>query len=141
MPKAPLNDEIMTALARMVDDAQTERRYPSHSDLDFEFKRSGLAQGDPKNLGQTVGKAKRVRATLSWALEHRLEAGQEFVSAYIASLRANGGFRASSPNFVGKNAIDGAIAAFALEGYDLSVDEDLRLRVLDNLSGAALTEA
>lgn len=63
----PLNDTIMVAVAQLVDDAQTEqRRDPSHSDLDFLIGRAELKAGDPKAQGYTVGKAKRVRAVLSW---------------------------------------------------------------------------
>ena len=65
--KAPVNDAIIVAVARLVDDAQSGTREPSHSDLEFQINRAGLSDGDPKVQGQVVGKAKRVRATLSWA--------------------------------------------------------------------------
>ena len=66
--KAPVNDAIMVAVARLVDDAQSGTREPSHSDLEFQMNRAGLGPGDPKSQGQTVGKAKRVRAVLYWGL-------------------------------------------------------------------------
>jgi len=45
----------------MVDDSQAgARRDPSHSDLDFLVSQCGLANGDPKTQGLTVGKEKRV---------------------------------------------------------------------------------
>jgi Abortive infection C-terminus len=138
---APVSDAIIVAVAQLVDDAQSVRRDPSHSDLDSEFKRAGLIEGDPKYQGQTVGKAKRIRSTLSWALEHNPESSGEFVYSFIASLRGYGGFRESSPNYVGRDAIESAIAAFASEGYELSYHGDLRAKVLDNLSGVALTDA
>jgi hypothetical protein len=47
-PRAPLNDAIIVALARLVDDSQTETREPSHSDIEFQINRAGLAAGDPK---------------------------------------------------------------------------------------------
>jgi hypothetical protein len=66
----PLTDTLLVALANLVDDAQSETRRPSHSDLRFAFERAGLLPGDPAVQGQSVGKAKRVASTLSWAMEH-----------------------------------------------------------------------
>jgi hypothetical protein len=60
---------------------------------------------DPKALGQTVGKAKRVRAILSTALDAAPDKGELLTAALIALVRAKGGFRETSPNFVGKEAI------------------------------------
>jgi hypothetical protein len=141
MAKAPLSDAIIVAVSQLVDDAQTERREPSHSDLEFEIKRASLTAGDPKNSGQTVGKAKRVRAVLSWALENEFHQGQEFVSSFISAIRGHGGFRESSPNYVGKHAVEHAAAAFASEGYELTLGGELQPQLLDNLSGAELTDA
>jgi hypothetical protein len=45
-PTAPINDAIIVAVAQLVDDAQTERRDPSHSDLEFQIRRAGLLAGD-----------------------------------------------------------------------------------------------
>lgn len=141
MAKAPLSDAIIVAVSQLVDDAQSDRREPSHSDLEFEIKRAGLTPGDPKNSGQTVGKAKRIRAVLSWAYENEFDQGQVFVSSLISTIRGHGGFRASSPNFVGGHAIEHAAAAFASEGYELTQDGELQPRLLENLSGTALTDA
>ena len=138
----PLNDAIIVAIAKLVDDAQTERRRdPSHSELEFHIERAGLTDGDPKSQGQTVGKAKRVRSTLSWALEHNYEAGGELVISLLNSIRGLGGFRIESPNYVGKDAIENAIKVFEAEGYELSLDGELRPKLLDNLSGKDLTQA
>lgn len=140
-PSAPLSDAIITAVAQLVDDAQGERRDPSHSDIEFNIQVAGITAGDPKSNGQTVGKAKRVRSTLSWALDAVPEAGGQFVSALIANIKGHGGFRETSPNFVGSDAIANARAAFDAEGYELTCDGELRPKVLDNLFGATLTEA
>jgi hypothetical protein len=137
----PLSDAIIVAVAQLLDDAQTGRRDPSHSDLDTEFKRVGLTEGDPKYHGQTVGKAKRIRSTLSWALEHNPDAGAQFISSFIGTLRGYGAFRETSPNYVGRDAIDTAVAAFASEGFELSHQGELQQRLLESLSGAPLTEA
>ncbi|HVU32377.1 MAG TPA: hypothetical protein VHE61_03015 [Opitutaceae bacterium] len=81
---APLTDTILFALAQMVDDAQVQPpREPSHSDLDFLVKSAGLTEADPKTTGQLVGKAKRVRAVLSWALENNVAAGRKLTGALV----------------------------------------------------------
>lgn len=122
-------------------DAQGERRDPSHSDLEFQIKRSGLSQGDPVAQGQTVGKAKRVRAVLTWALDNSPAAGEELVAALVGTVRGCGGFRPESPAFVGKEALESASSSFKEEGFQLSADGVLVPRVLDNLSGVDLTQA
>ncbi len=139
---APLNDAIIVAVAQLVDDAQCARRDPSHSDLEFHINRANLTIGDPIFRGETVGKAKRIRATLNWALENDDdEAGGHLVTSLIALVRGHGGFRETSPNYVGSEAIANLISAFDDEGFELSLDGHLRPKVLENLSGIALTEA
>jgi hypothetical protein len=136
-----LTDTIIVAVAQLVDDAQVERREPSHSDLAFHIQRNGLADGDPNQSGQPVGKAKRVRGVLNWAMEYEPLSGGAFVHSLIGVVRGHGGFREASPNYVGRQPIENAIAAFAEEGYELALDGQLRSKLLDNLSGAALTDA
>jgi len=140
---APLTDATIVALSQIVDDSKPsdERRVPSHSDIDFHVQRNSLTEGDPKTQGQTVGKAKRVRAILYWAIDNDMNAGSRFISEVMAKVRASGGFRELSPNYVGTEAIQNAIAAFDAEGFTLSLDGDLRAKVLDNLSGKELTKA
>src|SRR5688572_13106059 len=103
--KAPINDAIIIAVARLVDDAQTDTREPSHSDIEFQITRAQLTAADPRRQGQVVGKAKRVRAVLSWALDNAPDQAEIFVAALIALLRGKGGFRKGSPNYVGDDAI------------------------------------
>lgn len=138
---APLSDAIITSVARLVDDAKTETREPSHSDIEFSIYRAQLQEGDPKAQGLTVGKAKRVRSTLYWAMDNASEGGELFVASLISLVRGCGGFRPESPNYVGSDCIRSAIDAFRSEGYELALDGELRPVVLDNLSGKALTEA
>jgi hypothetical protein len=138
---APLSDAIIYSVARLVDDALSGSREPTHSRLDFLINRANLNTGDPKAHGQNVGKAKRMTATLSWALEHDVRAGQALVEALIAYLRACGGFRKTSPNFVGEQPIKDAIATFDLEGFTLTEDGELHAKVLTNLTGAELSKA
>jgi hypothetical protein len=137
----PVTDCILLAVSKLVDDAQSERREPSHSDLRFTIEKHGLSAGDPAAQGQSVGKAKRVRSVLSWALEHAPDTGGRFLSALIASIRSCGGFREGSPNFVGAEAYRNAAVAFAVEGYELSSDGELRPRLLDNLTPLELPDA
>ena len=138
---APLSDSIIFAIAKLVDDAQTETREPSHSDLEFQINRLRLTAGDPKAQGQLVGKAKRVRGVLSWALESNPSGGEAFVDSLLSILRASGGFRPSSPNYVGAEAVTNAIAAFSGAGFTLTSDGEIQPQILDNLSGAALSVA
>lgn len=139
--RGPLSDEIIIAMSRLVDDAQQTRRDPSHSDLDFQIQRFNLTNGDPKFNGQNVGKAKRIRAVLSWAIENDNESGEKLVYALISLIKGLGGFRKTSPNFVGQEAIFNAQIAIKNEGYELSNDGDLKAVVLDNLSEVDLEEA
>jgi hypothetical protein len=138
---APLSDAVIFALARLVDDAQSETREPSHSDLDFQINRVQLTSGDPKAQGQLVGKAKRVRGVLSWALENNTTNGQKLVVSLLSFLRSHGGFRQDSPNYSGAQPIADAVSVFKAEGFTLTPDGELRPQLLDNLSGAALTDA
>ena len=82
---APLNDEILVAVSKLVDDAQSEGyREPSHSEIQTQIDRAGLSYCDPNQNGNTLGKAKRVRAVLGWAIEHDHTAGGKMVQALIA---------------------------------------------------------
>lgn len=139
----PITDTIIAAIAKLVDDSKTggEYREPTHSDIEFYVNRCGLTSADPKAQGQTVGKAKRVRAVLSWALDNNADAGSKLIEQLLAKVRASGGFREQSPNFVGSEAIQNAITAFDVEGYDLSEDGDIRPKILENLKGRDLTKA
>jgi hypothetical protein len=139
--RAPVTDAIVIAVARLVDDAQGDRRDLSHSDLDFLVSRYELATADPRAQGQTYGKAKRVRAILSWALENAPDRAERFVASLIAMLRGKGGFRSGSSNFIGDEAILDAAEAFRAEGFVLSSDGELRPTSLDTLSGVELTAA
>jgi hypothetical protein len=139
---APLSDSILFAVAALVDDAQSEeRRAPTHSQIDFLVGRANLAAGDPKSQGQVVGKAKRIRAVLSWALTNNPAQGESLVEGIVSYLRSCGGFRQDSSNFIGIEAIKNAIAAFRVEGFTLTNDGELHATVLDNLSGVQMTVA
>jgi hypothetical protein len=88
-----------------------------------------------------VGKAKRVRSVLTWAIEHSFENGRGFVDQLLSLVRSCGGFRAGSPNHVGDEAITSLREAMASEGFVLTSDGELQPAALDAMSGAELTEA
>ncbi len=138
----PLSDAVITAMARLVDDSQEEAfRQPTHSELTHEFGRAGALEGDPNRDGNPVGKAKRVRGVLSWTIENKPEAGERLVHLLVSMIRAVGGFRADSANYVGDEAVKDARAVFREESFDLANDGTLAKLVLDELSGRELTRA
>ena len=52
-----------------------------------------------------------------------------------------GGFRSSSTNYVGDEAIKNAAHAFRSEGYELTSDGELHPVLLNNLTGTQMTTA
>lgn len=143
MTNIPLSDTIAHAIAQLVDDSNNSGAYrePSHADIEFQIKAAGLLSHDPKQQGQIVGKAKRVRAVLYGALDGDLTGGGRFVAGLLGKLRACGAFRPSSENFVGVEAIENARAAFEAEGFVLAADGSLSAKVLESMRGPELTEA
>lgn len=139
----PITDTIIAAIAQLVDDSKSngEYREPTHSDIEFYVGRTGLTSADPKSQGQTVGKAKRVRAVLSWAIDNNASAGSKLIEQLLSKIKASGGFREQSSNFVGNEAIENAVSAFSAEGYELTRDGEIRPKVLDSLKGKQLTQA
>lgn len=137
MVVAPLTDAIATAVSQLV---QAERP-PSHDQLDRLFQRVGLASADPRTQNPMVGKLKRVRGVLTHALDSNPDAGAQLVSLLIDAIRAGGGFRPTSPSFIGDGPLRDAQDAFRSEGYDLDTEGILRPSLLDNLNEADLNEA
>lgn len=135
-PEGPLSDVVVIALAGMF----LGEREPSHSAIGFQIKRAGLGHADPAN-DSTIGKEKRVRQVLTWALENDIEKGGRLVALLVGALRASGGFRPESTNYIGVQDITNAAEAFLAEGFELASNGELRPIVLDNLSGADLTAA
>ena len=132
---APITDAVVVAVGRLVDDAQVDpKRDPSHSELTFLFQQTGLAEA---NLTTAAGKKRRVRQVLNWGLEHDEGRGAELVARLIATVRACGGFRPASPNFVGEDSIKNAQAAFSAEGFQLADDGELRPTLLRGVEDPA----
>jgi hypothetical protein len=140
---APINDSVIAALSRLVDDSQspTGSRHPTHSHIEEQIKRAGLSVADPSNGGKPVGKAKRVRAVLHWALENNVEAGEKFVFLMVNMVRGVGGFRTDSPNYVGLDAVKDLQETFRSEGFKLDESGELLPVVLESLAGKDLTNA
>lgn len=141
MDKIPVNDTIIYSLARLVDDAQKERRDPSHSDIAFQIQRANLNNADPNKDGSPVGKAKRVRSVLNWAIENDIQKAGVFVAGIISSVKSCGGFREGSPNYVGTEAVTDLSSALKPEGFILAADGTISPVALDSLSGKKLTAA
>ncbi|WP_395066519.1 abortive infection family protein [Paraburkholderia silvatlantica] len=142
----PLNDTIIAVVCQLIDDSKAklaggDYRDPAHSDIEFCVSQAGLAALDPKQQGQQIGKAKRLRAVLHAAMIDQEEAGSRLVHSLLAKVRACGGFRSGSDNYVGEEAIANARAAFESEGFFLSGDGAVGAKVLSALKGADLTAA
>lgn len=142
MNKIPVDDSIAYAIASMVDDAQKDRRDPSHSDLEFEIKKAGLIEFDPNKPGlAAVGKMKRVRSVLISSLEHNQDKAELFGCGMINLVRASGGFREDSPNYIGSNVINNLISLLKPKGILLQKDGQLNPLILEGLDSVELTKA
>ena len=137
----PLTDATIIAISKLIDDAQVESREPTHYDLETQIKKAHLFDADPKSQGQTFGKAKRIRAILNWAIENETQKGSILISLILSQVRAVGGFRTTSPNYVGSEQILNAIVAFEVENFLLTESGEISPKVLETLSGKHLTDA
>ncbi|UVM59118.1 abortive infection family protein [Pseudomonas sp. B21-010] len=138
----PLTDDVIVALALLVDDSQTEKRDPTHYDLDVLFAQYHLSGGEQQVPGgRPVGKAKRIRGALNWAMINNQKSGEAFVSALISNVQGKGGFRSQSSNYCGSEAIANLVATIANNGWDLSTEGNLAPRVLEAMKGRELTAA
>ncbi|OCX77467.1 hypothetical protein A6M27_00290 [Acidithiobacillus thiooxidans] len=138
---APLSESIIAVVCRLVDDAGQSRE-PSHSDIKSVIGQSNLSHSDPNNTGnQPIGKAKRIRFVLNWALDNNVENGRIFVDKMLALLRGCGGFREGSPNYVGANVIDDCVQVFKHEGFIFFKDGTFSILNLESLSGRELVDA
>lgn len=93
------------------------------------------------HISAALDKAKRVRAVLYEAMTADPAAASRFAVGLLGKVRACGGFRAGSPNFVGSEAIVNAKSACDGVGFVLADDGALAPKVLATLRGSELTEA
>ena len=142
MTKMQIDDGIAIAISKLVDDSQSDRRDPSHSEIEFIIKRHGLAEFDPNKPGLApVGKAKRIRQVMVYGISKKHEGVSNFASSIIELLSANGGFRKESPNFVGENEISNLRSLLKPKGIALSGDGKISALNLDSLPQAEKLEA
>lgn len=134
-----LSDEVVSAVARFFEAGSG----PSHDELARLFRRFGLEGADPAKRfpNEQIGKMKRVREVLSVAIDTNAPAGEQLVKGIVGSIKARGGFRATSDEYAGDDVVQAARDAFRTQGYDLDPTGDLRPLLLNDLSGVAATEA
>lgn len=140
LPPIAIDTGVVHAVSGLVDDAGATRE-PSHSEIEDAIRAAGATSGDPKQHGSSVGKQKRVRATLRWAVEHDDAVAQKLVRELISLVRSLGGFREDSPNYCGTETIQNCRNAFTGSTVELTIDGLLRPRGLESLVGRELTDA
>lgn len=139
--KIILTEDIIVAVSKLIDDALSGRRDPSHSDIESQIKKYGLEKGDPNSQGQSVGKAKRVRYVLNWAIEFNLDSGEKFIVGLLNLVRGVGGFRKGSQNYVGEEEIINLQQVMKNNGYLLDDAGNIGHLILDNLTELEMEEA
>jgi len=131
--------EVASTLAKFFDGG----RGPSHDELTMWFRATGLLSADPGSSGPLgpIGKMKRVRNVLYFAVENDPAAGVRLVNQLVEGLRGSGAFLPGSETYAGDEVIAAGRRAFKDLGYELDPSGHLRPQTLDNLEGAELTEA
>jgi hypothetical protein len=124
-----LTPEIGYAAIKLID----ANRPPSHDELTRLFSQAKLSAGDP---GSVQGKVKRMRSVIDYALANDPSAGAGLVSRLIAAIRAGGGFRNDSENYIGGDALRNLRDAYRATGFELTPDGELRPTLLDNVPEA-----
>lgn len=129
--------EVAAALSQFFDDGKG----PSHDQLTQSFIQTGLAAADPMKDGVIIGKAKRVRAVISYAAESDAAAGAKLVPRLVQLMRAAGCFRSDDEHYGGPSAVAALRAALDAAGYDLADDGQLTPKSMEGLSGPQMTAA
>jgi hypothetical protein len=132
-----LNDEIALLVARLFDCPGS----PTHDELGRFFTRCDLVTADPAGGGAVVGKMKRVRAVLGYAIDDAPQDGSRLVKMLIDAARARGAFRPDAESYAGADLVGHLRRALRSTGYDLDAQGHVRPRVLESLEGSELTEA
>lgn len=83
-----------------------------------------------------MGKVKRMRSVIDYALAKDRPAGARLVSRLIAAIRAGGGFRSDSENYIGEDTFRNLRAAYRARGFELTPEGELRPALLDNVPEA-----
>jgi len=92
--------EVASTLAKFFDGG----RGPSHDELTMWFRATGLTSADPGSASPTgpIGKMKRVRNVLYFAVENDPTAGAKLVSHLVDGLRGSGAFLPGSETYGGQ---------------------------------------
>ena len=138
--KLRVNDALGAAISQMIDQDSPL----SHDDLDTTFDRFKLRAGDIGKRdadGKPIGKHRRVKAVLTYAVDNDPEAGGRLVEYLVSRLQGAGSFREGSPNRLPADAIANARGVFRSQGFTLAEDGALVPTTLDGLTGTELTEA
>jgi len=94
-----ISTEIASVVARFCDG----HKGPTHDELSMFFAQTKLTAGDPGTRmpdGSPIGKMKRVRRVLTYAMQNEPDAGSRLVLMIVDSVRASGGFHEGSDGFV-----------------------------------------
>lgn len=141
MRRIPLDETLIFAVSKMIDDSQTDTRKPSHSEIKDLFSKTGLTDGDPnKNGTLPVGKTKRVRAALDWAIEYNPSGGERFIASLFSLVKSSGGFRQESQNYIGDESFKNLKAPLKSLGVTLDEDGTLAPIALESFSGKEYVE-
>jgi len=136
----------LIGLGAVIGDFFEDGAGPSHDQLDQAFSRAGLSAGDPAPGGRTtfgsaLGKTKRVRQVFVYATDNDPKAGLALGAHLVTLLRADGCLSPASETFAGAAKVGRLRDVYDSLGYSLDSTGALRLKVVDNLTGTALTAA
>lgn len=135
-----LTTSFIESVAKLFDDSQASR-LPSHSDIEHQVSRNNLSSADPRRRQSLIGKMKRVREILSWAMDHDPVNGSNLIYSLAQIVRGCGGFNSDAINFVGEEPISNFKRELKIQGYLLHPDGVISKLLLDNLSGKELIDA
>jgi hypothetical protein len=129
MPKPTLTADLASTIDQLVD----ADRNPSHGELTEVFRRADVLPGDPLRPGERVGKVKRVRAVASWCATNDPASGWRLMEELVSAVRAEGGFVADAPSFVGAQTVANLRRALEAVGYTVDDQGELSPLLLDNV--------
>jgi hypothetical protein len=114
---------------------------PSHDELDVAASRTKLDRFDPRRESTQIGKMKRIRQILVAATDNDPPAGIAFAKQVIALLRSDGAFTTPRKDGTTPAKVDALRRALDTLGYTIDSTGAIRNKVIDNLTGAAMTDA
>ncbi len=100
-----------------------------------------MQAADPARGAERIGKVKRVRAVASWCAANDPAAGWGLVEELVSAVRAEGGFAADSPGFIGTEAVANLRRVFKTVGYAIDGDGELTPVLLESVPEVERHEA